>query len=283
MIAVATLAGIGFAAGLCLLISGLRPKPVAASSRRSTFVGLAAQFEGIDHRKVWVAVGVGIGVALVTRWPVAALGAAAVGWLLPLPGERGSQDRVEARTEAIALWTEMLRDAAGTARGIEGMLTATAASAPVPIRAEVQRMARRLEYEPLAVALDGLAADLAHPIGDLVVTALRLAATAGSRRVRLVLDDLSVAAHQEASMHRRVDVARQRPRTTMRLVTIIVGLFIAGMLIFARTYLAPYGTALGQVVLGVVAIYWAIGFWWMSRMGRLPQVERFLATSGGAS
>ena len=174
----------------------------------------------------------------------------------------------------------MLRDTAGTARGIEGMLVATSSSAPAPIRADVQRMARRLEYEPLNVALDGLAEDLAHPIGDLVVTALRLASTAGSRRVRSVLDDLAVAAHQEASMHRRVDVARQRPRTTMRLVAVIVGVFIAGMLMFARTYLAPYGTALGQVVLAMVGLYWGLGFWWMTKMGRLGQVERFLATTG---
>jgi Flp pilus assembly protein TadB len=173
----------------------------------------------------------------------------------------------------------MLRDAVGTARGIEGMLTATAPSAPVAIRDDVVRMARRLEYEPIEVALDGLAHDLAHPIGDLVVTALRLAAAAGSKRVRLVLDDLAAAAHQEASMHRRVDVARQRPRTTMQLVAVIVGVFIAGLLVFSRSYLHPYATPLGQLVLAVVAVYWALGLVWMSRMGRLPEQERFLARS----
>jgi len=46
---------------------------------------------------------------------------------------------------------------------------------------------------------------------------------------------------------------------------------------FSRRYLAPYETALGQVVLAVVAMYWAGGFWWMHRMGRVAPTERFLA------
>lgn len=278
MIAAVALLGAGFAAGVCLLVSGLRPSP--APSRLGRDGGLVDRIRSIDPRQGWFAFGV-LGVTLlVTRWPVAAVAAAIGAFFVPLPGRRTSQADLEARTEAIALWTEMLRDAAGTSRGIEGMLTATAGSAPGPIRAEVQQMARSLEYQALDVALDRLADDLSHPIGDLVVTALRLAASTGSKRVRLVLDDLAVAAHQEASMHRRVDIARQRPRTTMRLVAVIGGVFIVGLMVFARTYLAPYSTALGQLVLAIVAVYWGIGFWWMARMGRLPETERFLARSG---
>lgn len=278
MMALAILAGIGFAGGLCLLISGLRPRPEEDPSGR--LVEWSERARTVDPRRVWLGVALSAAALAVTRWPVAAIGAAIVAWFIPLPGQITSRARADARTEAIALWTEMLRDAAGTARGIEGMLTATASSAPTAIRSDVERMARRLEYEPLDVALDGLAEDLAHPIGDLVVTALRLAATAGSKRVRLVLEDLAASAHQEASMHRRVDVARQRPRTTMQLVAIIGGAFIAGLMIFARTYLAPYGTPLGQMVLAIVAAYWAAGFWWMNRMGRLVETERFLARAG---
>ena len=68
-----------------------------------------------------------------------------------------SRQLADRRTEALALWAEMLRDAIGTSRGVEGVLVATAATAPLPIRDDVQRMARRLEREPLDSALDGLA------------------------------------------------------------------------------------------------------------------------------
>lgn len=278
MTALAALAGGGFAASVCLLISAIWPAPTRAR-QPGRITKLAVDLRATAPQRVWVAGGLGLTVALITRWPVAVIAATTAGWFIPLPGQRARRTSAEGRTEAIALWTEMLRDAAGTARGIEGMLTATAPSAPVAIRTEVLRMARRLEYEPIDVALDGLAHDLAHPIGDLVVTALRLAATAGAKRVRLVLDDLATAAHQEASMHRRVDVARQRPRTTMQLVAVIVGVFIGGLLVFSRSYLHPYSTPLGQLVLAVVAVYWALGLMWMSRMGRLAEQDRFLARS----
>ena len=151
---------------------------------------------------------------------------------LPAPGSRlvrrghgfAALDvaRTEARTEAIALWAEMLRDAIGTARGIEGVLVATAPTAPLPIRAEVQTMARRLEYEPLDAVLDDLGDDLDHPIGDLVVTALRLTATAGAARSATSSRDLATAAYAEAESHRRIDVARERPRAAMRYTAAVI-------------------------------------------------------------
>jgi tight adherence protein B len=231
----------------------------------------------VDGRRLGLAVGAALAAAILVRWPVAVVGAAAVGWLVPLPGQRSSRREAEARSEAIAQWCEMLRDAAGTSRGIEGILVATAASPPGPIRAEIRRLADRLEDEPLDQALDGLVNDLDHPIGDLVSTALRVAATSGSRRVAAVLGNLATAAHHEASMRRRVEVARARPRAAMRLVAGIVGLFVGGLVLFAREYLAPYSTVTGQLVLLGIGFYWTLGLLWMARLGRLPEIGRFLA------
>ncbi len=227
-----------------------------------------------------VSFGTGMAAVLLTRWPVAAVGGAAFGWWLV--GRRQHRPAADhaARTEAIAGWCELLRDAAGTSRGIEGILVATASSAPQPIAPSVTNLVRRLETEPLDDALHGLADDLAHPLGDLLTTALRLASSAGSRRVRLVLDDLAHVAHLEATMYRRLDVARARPRATMRLVAMIVGGFVLALALLARGYLAPYRSPLGQLVLVVVTGYWALGFWWMHRMGRAAPVERFLTRVG---
>ena len=159
------------------------------------------------------------GIALValvlTRWPVAAIAAGVAAALLS-----GSRSALGRRTEeadmaeALTAWAEMLRDATGTPRGIEGVLVATAPGAPALIRPAVARVAQRLPYDPLDVALDDLADDLAHPVGDLVVTALRLAASSGGRQIRSVLDDLATVAREEARMHRRVEVARARPGPT---------------------------------------------------------------------
>ncbi|MEY2422046.1 MAG: tight adherence protein [Acidimicrobiaceae bacterium] len=269
MILAVAAAGMAVVGGVLLVLSGLRRAPVIVARGRQREIH-------IDVERAAAAAVVGLVVALVTRWPVAALAAVGAGWYVPLPGRRRAGRYLDARTEAIALWTEMLRDGIGTARGLEGVLVATASSAPLPIRAEVQQMAQRLSYEPLAVVLRQLGDDLAHPIGDLVVTALELASTAGSRHVRAVLEDLAAAAYTEASMHRRVEVARQRPRTAMHTVAGIVAGFVALLLIFSQAYLEPYSSALGQLVLVVVAAYWGLGFWWMARMSRITTTERFL-------
>jgi tight adherence protein B len=221
------------------------------------------------------------GVALValvlTRWPVAALGAGfAVALLSGSRSALGRRTQEADIAEALTSWAEMLRDATGTPRGIEGVLVATAPGAPALIRPAVVRVAQRLPYDSLDVALDDLAEDLAHPVGDLVVTALRLAARSGGRQIRSVLDDLAAVAREEARMHRRVEVARARPRADMRSVLAIMGAFVLLFSFAARDYLEPYGTAAGQLVLTLVVCVWAAGIWAMARLGRTSGVERFL-------
>jgi hypothetical protein len=283
MAALGALAGIGLAAGIWLLVTGLRSDtastgtaPRGGRAGRPRWAGSGGRFGALRWDRIGLAAAAGLVTLLITRWPVAGASAAAAAWFVPLPGERAARQQAEARTAALAQWCASLRDAAGTARGIEGILVATAPAAPAAIHAEIARMATRLEAQPLDVVLDRLAEDLDQPIGDLVATALRLAAASGSRRVRQVLGDLATAAELEASMRRRVDIARQRPRSTIRLVALIVAVFVGGLVVFSRRYLAPYGTPVGQLVLAGVALYWAAGFWWMSRLGRLPHGHRLL-------
>ena len=271
MTAVASLAGLLAVGGLWLALSSWRPVPDARRQR------VRRASTNIAQRRLVVGLGVALAALVTTRWPVAAAAAGVAAWAAAGSTARNTRRAVDRRTEAIALWAEMLRDAIGTARGVEGVLVATAATAPLPIRPEVQRMARRLQHEPLDAVLDDLADELDHPIGDLVVTALRLTSTAGGRQVRDVLANLAVAAYAEAESRRRVEVARERPRAAMRYTAIIIGGFVTLLVIFSRKYLEPYDSALGQVVLVFVGFYWASGFWWMHRMGRVTPVERFLA------
>lgn len=276
MTILAALCGLLFVGGLWLVVTSWKPVPVTPK------VHSARAADPLLRSRVLAAAGGALAILVVTRWPVAAIAAAAGGWFAAGASGKQERARAEQRTEAIALWAEMLRDALGTARGIEGVLVATAATAPVPIRPELQTMARRLQHEPLADVLDDLAADLAHPIGDLVVTALRLTSTTGGRHVREVLNSLAASAYAQAESQRRVEIARERPRAAMKYTTIVIGGFLTFMAVFSRSYLAPYNTAVGQLVLAVVMAYWAAGFWWMRRMSRVEPVERFLAPSAKA-
>jgi tight adherence protein B len=272
MTALAALAGFLIVGGFWVAVTSWRPVPIVPVQHRQKL-----PVDPLRRSRILAAVGLAAVVLLVTRWPVAALAGAAVGWAVA--GVQGRKQRlsVERRTEAIALWAEMLRDAIGTARGVEGVLVATAATSPLPIRAELETMARRIQHEPLAEVLDGLAEDLDHPLGDLVVTALRLTSTAGGRHVREVLASVAAAAYAEAESHRRVEVARERPRTAMKYTAIVIAGFVGVLVVFSHRYLSPYDSAAGQLVLLFVGAYWAAGFWWMQRMGRAEPVDRFLA------
>lgn len=274
MTVLAALCGLVTIGGIWFALTSWRPVPATERTPR-----VARRFDRVDRRRL-VAVAAGaLLVLVITRWPIAAVAGGGIGWVVSGMAGRNKRRELDKRTEAIALWAEMLRDAIGTARGVEGVLVATAATAPLPIRAEVQTMAGRLQRQSLEVVLDDLAADLDHPIGDLVVTALRLTSTAGGRQVRDVLGNLAAAAYAEAESHRRIEVARERPRSAMRYTAIIIGGFVALLVLFSRRYLEPYDSALGQVVLVFVGFYWAAGFWWMQRMGRVNEVERFLAAT----
>jgi hypothetical protein len=272
VITIAAVSGLLVIAGLVLVGTGLRkraPRPRSARvGRRRTWVAPAPE-------RVALIGAAGLLTLIVTRWPVAAVGVGVAAAYASKPAPSRPDDG--AKADALTAWVEMLRDATGTPRGIEGVLTATAAGAPALIRPHVLRLARRLAYEPLDDTLDGLADDLDHPLGDLVVTSLRLAARSGGRQIRSVLDDLAAAAREEARMHRRIEVARERPRSDMRSVIMIMAVFVVVLVLAANKYLEPYDRPMGQVVLCVVGLTWAAGIAAMVRMGRSHPVERFLA------
>jgi Flp pilus assembly protein TadB len=274
----AALAGLLVAIGLALVVSGARPAPVSpdrteARKRRAELVASRAA----------LAAAAGLVVLVLTRWPVAALGAGAGVYVVA--GRRGKVTPAAEidRTEALAAWAEMLRDGVGTPRGIEGIITSTASSSPVLIRPAVMRFAHRLAWQDLNDALPELAAELDHRIGDLIVTALDISARTGARQVRAVLDDLAEAAREEARMLRRQEVARARPRSEMRQVVAISVAVVVALAVVGRDYLAPYRTGWGQVVLCAVAGLWGIGFTAMARLARSEPVERFLAVGGPGS
>jgi tight adherence protein B len=262
--------GSGVGLGLTLIVWGLRTPPHPARTADSP-----RKWNAPSPGRLGLCLAVAVGVLFVTSWPVLAVAAGAAVWWLSGRDNQTHNTTIE-RTDALATWAEMLRDATGTPRGIEGVLVTTASSAPAPIRPIVTRFADRLTYEPLEVALPDLANELDHPLGDQIVASLGLSATSGAREIRAVLDDLAAAARDEARMLRRLEVSRQRPRSEMRQVIVIVAAVIAGLSLVGRDYLHPYGSLGGQLVLAIAGALWIGGFVWMSRLGRIEPPRRFL-------
>lgn len=281
MISLVALLGAGIAAGLMLIASGAgRSIPMPPKPRRTP---LPADLQ----RRLVRAAGGGLGILVLTRWPVAAIACGLLGWFSnDLLGGRAHRDAGVARTEAIASWTEMLRDTIAAAHGLEATITATAPVAPEPIRVEVMSLAIAIERDPLPRALQRLADDLAHPIADLVVSALTVAANGSVRELADLLGTLAAAARDEAAMQLRIEAARARMRTAVRVITGCTIVTAAGLVVLNPSYVAVYSSALGQITLSLIAICWGTALWWLARMSEFRSPQRFLlgeAIPAGAS
>lgn len=269
----AALTGVLAASGGLLLASGLRSE--SGVSRRPVS---PRPFE-FPRDRALRALGCGAAVGLVTRWPVAALSMGALGWFVPeLFGSRKATEKATARTEAIAAWTEMLRDTMAGSHGLEEAVMTSAAVAPPAIRREVTALAIRVERQPLDMALRSFADDLAHPTADLVVASLGLASTGAVGDLNELLGTLALAAREETAMRLRVEAARARLRTAVRVIAGVTALTAVGLIVLNRSYLDSYSGAVGQVVLAAVAAAWGVGLWWLARMGDFIAPERFLAS-----
>jgi hypothetical protein len=274
------LCGATVVAGLLMVAIGLHSRPAhTAAGRRRARPSLAGLIS--VEQVLWAAAG-GAGALALTRWPVAGVIGALAAWQTVAVSRR-AKDQSAARAEAIALWAEILRDALGTSWEIETVLKATAPTAPRLIRADVEAAAERLSYASFDDVLDSLAARLGDGSGDLVVAALRLAGRSGGRQVREILESVAVAAYDEADTLRRIEVARQRPRSSARTVSAIVVATIIGSAVLFRDWLAPYDTAGGQIALAVIAAWCGAAMWWMARMTRVQMPARFSARTGGLS
>jgi hypothetical protein len=277
MSALVVAAVLGFGAGLWLIVTGWSPRPSfdAAESTPSNRSGVTSSAI-TKERAVRAAVGAAF-VFAVSRWPAAAVAGGLLGWFAPeLFASRSSRDASLARTEAIASWTEMLRDTIASAHGLEAAIATTAPVAPDAIRPEVEQLARSLKHTSLPQALQRFAVDVAHPISDLVVASLTVAANGAVRDLAELLGMLADSARDEAAMQLRVEASRARMRTAVRVISGVTVVTALGLVVLNRTYVEVYATVTGQVVLVVIAAAWGAALWWLASMSRFQQPERFL-------
>ena len=279
MSALGAACGAGVGLGLVILVAGLRGTDLPRITRRP-----AGQPGGrrLERANLRLAAGVGAGVVVgaATGWPVGALLAAVAGFALPgLLAGGGAQAAVIAKIEAVAGWAEMLRDTMAGAAGLEQAIAATAPVAPPPIRREVALLAARLERERLAPALRAFADGVADPTCDLVVAALVLAAEHQASRLGELLGSLAAAARDQATMRLRVEAGRARTRTSVKVIVGATCSLALGLAVVDHGFLAPYDSALGQLVLAMVGAMFAGAFAWLAKMSRPDIPERFLSVA----
>ncbi|MBB5998076.1 type II secretion system F family protein [Streptomonospora salina] len=270
--------GLALGAGLWLVLAS-----AASSPRTGRGAGTYRLFRSRRQLlRLAGAAGGGLLAWTLTGWPVAVLLTGAGLWWLPtlLGPDRAHAARV-ARIEAVASWTEQVRDLMAGASGLQQAITATAPIAPSPIRPQVQRLAEQLRStrDPQH-ALAEFAHAVDTPTADLVAAALSSAAGRHAADLGSLLSSLAEAAREQAAMLVRVAASRARVRTAMRIIITVTLALATGLLVYNSSYLQPYDSLLGQAVLALIGSLWALALVWLSRLSHHDLGPRVLAPTG---
>lgn len=269
--------GLAVGLGLALFIAAL----VGFVKREPDPDSLAATFERAlrgSTQRLAISGLVGILVALLTGWPVAGIAVCALIFFWgKLFGGMASERLAMQRVEALAMWTESLRDTIAGAVGLEQAIPASARAASPVLRPHLNTLIDRLRARmPLPDALQYLADDIDDASADLVISALMLNAKLRGPGLRDVLGSLAKSAREEVDMRQRVMAQRAGTRRSVQIIVIVVCVVVLGVAFLAGSFVKPYDTLAGQMVLCMVIALFGAGFWWMRRLAEVEPPPRLL-------
>ena len=278
---VAAVAAMSVLGGLGLLVVGLRRTPAGPPApRRSLWARLRARRR--DNRSLLVAGAVlGLLGFAVTGWPL--LLVIVPGAVLGLPALLAphGQASVE-RLDAMAEWTRSLAGVLTVGVGLEQALIASSRSTPEEIRPQVEHLVARLRARwSTEDALRAFADELDDSTGDLIAGALILGARRRGAGLSAVLTGLAESVADEVRVRRQIETERDKPRTTARWVTLI-SVVVLGLLLLNGSYLAPYSSPLGQLILGVLLAGYVGALVWMRTVVAGRAVPRWLGVDVAA-
>jgi Flp pilus assembly protein TadB len=124
---------------------------------------------------------------------------------------------------------------------------------------------------------------LGDPSADLVACALILAATARAQRLVDLLGALADSMREEVAMRLRVESGRASARSGVRTIVLFSVGFATLLALIARSYLQPFGSSSGQLVLLLAGAFDAAGIMLMVRLVRDAAPQRLLLGSAGSA
>lgn len=269
------LAGAVAGGALLLMILALIPREQSVELKPPSPIVGALRRAGL---RLPIAIGVALLVLLLTRWPVATIASGVLVFAWPMLFGGANEERVAiARLDAVAAWTESLRDTVAGAVGLEQAIPATAYAASPAILKELSVLADRLRVRvPLPQALQKFADEMNDSSVDLIVATLILNARLRGPGLREVLTSLSESARAALDMRQRVNAGRRSTRRSVQIVIAVALVFVFGLSIFNRDYVEPYSSPMGQGVLLVILALYTVGFLWLRRLASFEVPERFL-------
>jgi Flp pilus assembly protein TadB len=274
----AVLAGAACGAGVLLLAVAIRGLPARPGPPRAAAV--RQRLRELAGLRAAAALAAGAVALVATRWLVAGAGVALLvfAWR-GLSGAAGER-RALARLEALATWTESLRDTIAGAVGLEQAIPASLRVAAPAIKEPLTALVDRLHVRvPMPDALLRFADDLDDSGADLIIAALVINARLRGPGLRDLLGSLSASVREELDMRRRVTAERRSIRRSVQIVVgVSVGMALA-LTLLDHAFLAPYDGVSGQVVLAAVVGIYALGIVWLRRLARFEIPQRLLTSA----
>ena len=285
---IAALLGTTAGAGFVMLMVALRGRdPDVAQQRRrwgswsKGVVGLGAQNQAPNARRRRItavaAVGLGVLVWVISGWPVFALAVAGAVATAPVIVRAARRDKRKIeKYEALEDWIRRIAGGITSGTGLTTALVSSYEQAQPPIYREVRALSARLSarMDPQA-AIREFADDINDPLGDLVAAALVQILTLQASGSTFVLSSLADTLSEEVIAARKIETERASPRLTVRIVVLVAIAMGVAMGVFTN-YLAPYGSAEGQVALGVILLLGVACMSWMwTKTTPLPD-QRFM-------
>ncbi|WP_313404837.1 type II secretion system F family protein [Aeromicrobium sp.] len=280
IVLIPALAGALVVAGVIGLFIGLRPSErVDRPPRPHRTPRLSKQ----TLRLLLAGVAAGVLAFAITGW-VLALVATPVAFVgLPVLLSSSSAQQRIVRLEAMEEWTRTLAGVLTVGVGLEQALVTSLRSTPAAINPDVTRLVSRLRARwKTEDALRAFADGLDDATGDLVAANLILGAQRRGAGLASVLEGLAESVAADVRARRQIEADRAKPRATARWVTLIsVGVLV--VLAISGTYVEPYRSPLGQVILVLLLAAYVATLVWMKRMAIGRPMPRFLAAADGVA
>lgn len=272
--------GVGF--GVLLVVAGLRGSDAAPALKRTPRVAKLARALAGPLLGLRLAAGLiaAVGVLVSTRWPVAAVAIAVliIGWPALFGATGATRSRI-AQLEALAMWTESLKDLVSGATGLHEAIPASVETAAPILQRPLGRLLGTVgdAKELLTIALEELAADLADPTADLIIAAMIMNAKARGPGLASSLERLAESTREELELRRRIDASRRGGRRNLQIIITMV-VIMAGLMafVFPPAFSQPYRTPAGQLVLVIVFGIFGASFAWIRRLSDPDVPETFL-------
>jgi Flp pilus assembly protein TadB len=135
------------------------------------------------------------------------------------------------------------------------------------------------------MALRRFAEDLDDPSADMIIAALIINSRLRGPGLRDLLGALADSVREELDMRRKINSSRRSTRRSVQIVIAVSVLMAVGLAILDHSFLRPYDSVFGQLVLAVIVAIYALGIIWLRKLARFDVPQRLLgavSTAPGA-